>query len=60
MVHDGLPQSTVGILTMASGVTPYYRSDVHSPASGSHNTDLSQVTTGQYCIIDNFTMHHED
>ena len=40
------------ILTEASGATPLYCSDVQSPGSGSgHNTDLSQVTTLQYCII---------
>ena len=47
----------VAILTEASGATPLYCSDVQSPASGSgHNTDLSQVTTLQYCIIDNCTI----
>ena len=47
----------IAILTVASGATPLYCSDVQSPASGSgHNTDLSQVTTLQYCIIDNCTI----
>ena len=49
------------ILTVASGATPLYCSDVQSPASGSgHNTDLSQVTTLQYCIIDNCTIKRID
>ena len=47
-------------LTVASGATPLYCSDVQSPASGSHNTDLSQVTTLQYCIIDNCTITRID
>ena len=47
----------IAILTVASGATPLYCSDVQSPAGGSgHNTDLSQVTTLQYCIIDNCTI----
>ena len=48
------------ILTVASGATPLYCSD--SPAaSGSHDTDLSQVTTLQYCIIpDNCTIMRID
>ena len=53
----------VGILTVVSGATPLYTgcSDVQSPASGSgHNTDLSQVTTLQYCIIDNCTIMRID
>ena len=48
------------ILTVASGATPLYCSDVQSPASGSDNTDLSQVTTLQYCIIDNCTIMRID
>ena len=49
------------IFTVASGTTPLlYCSDVQSPASGSHNTDLSQVTTLQYCIIDNCTIMRID
>ena len=50
------------ILTVASGATALYCSDVQSPAaSGSHNTaDLSQVTTLQYCIIDNCTIMRTD
>ena len=49
------------ILTMASGATPLYCSDVQSPASGSHDTaDLSQVTTLQYCIMDNCTIMRID
>ena len=49
------------IFTVASGATPLlYCSDVQSPASGNHNTDLSQVTTLQYCIIDNCTIMRID
>ena len=49
------------ILTVASGATPLlYCSDVQSSASGSHNTDLSQVTTLQYCIINNCTIMRID
>ena len=51
----------IAILTVTSGATPLYCSDVQSPASGSgHNTDLSQVTTLQYCIIDNCTIMRID
>ena len=51
----------IAILTVASGATPLYCSDVQSPASSSgHNTDLSQVTTLQYCIIDNCTIMRID
>ena len=51
----------IAILTVVSGATPLYCSDVQSPASGSgHNTDLSQVTTLQYCIIDNCTIMRID
>ena len=51
----------ITILSVASGqATPLYCSDVQSPASGSHNTDLSQVTTLQYCIIDNCTIMRID
>ena len=51
----------IAILIVASGATPLYCSDVQSPASGSgHNTDLSQVTTLQYCIIDNCTIMRID
>ena len=53
----------IAILTVhvASGATPLYCSDVQSPANGSgHNTDLSQVTTLQYCIIDNCTIMRID
>ena len=51
----------IAILTVASGATPLDCSDVQSPASGdSHNTDLSQVTTLQYCIIDNCTIMRID
>ena len=51
----------IAILTVASGATPLlYCSDVQSSASGSHNTDLSQVTTLQYCIIDNCTIMRID
>ena len=46
------------ILTVASaGAAPIYCSDTQSPAaSGSHDTDLSQVISLQYCIIDNCTI----
>ena len=51
----------IAILIVASGATPLYCSDVQSPAaSGSENTDLSQVTTLQYCIIDNCTIMRID
>ena len=51
----------ITILSVASGqVTPLYCSDVQSPASGSHNTDLSPVTTLQYCIVDNCTIMRID
>ena len=51
----------IAILAVASGTTPLCRSDVQSPASGdSHNTDLSQVTILQYCIIDNCTIMRID
>ena len=51
----------IAILSVASGqATPLYCSDVQSPASGSHNTDLSQVTALQYCIIDNCTIMRID
>ena len=47
----------IAVLTVANGATPLYCSDVQLPASGSgHDTDLSQVTTLQYCIIDNCTI----
>ena len=49
------------ILTVTSWATPLYCSDVQSPAaSGSHNTDLSQVTTLQYCVINNCTIMRID
>ena len=55
MVHFSL--LLIAILTVAStGAAPIYCSDVQSPASGSHNTDLSQVISLQYCIIDNCTI----
>ena len=51
----------IAILTVASEATPLCRSDVQSPGSDdSHNTDLSQVTTLQYCIIDNCTIMRID
>ena len=51
----------ITILSVASGqATPLYCSNVQSPASGSHDTDLSQVTTLQYCIIDNCTIMRID
>ena len=52
---------SISILTVASEATPLYCSDVQSPASGNgHNTDLSQVTTLQYCIVDNCTIMRID
>ena len=55
------PLLLITILSVASGrATLLYCSDVQSPASGSHNTDLSQVTTLQYCIIDNCTIMRID
>ena len=55
------PLLLITILSVASGrATPLYCSDVQSPASGSHSTDLSQVTTLQYCIIDNCTIMRID
>ena len=55
MVHFSL--LLIAILTVAStGAAPIYCSDVQSPASGSHNTDLLQVISLQYCIIDNCTI----
>ena len=55
MVHFSL--LLTAILTVAStGAAPIYCSDVQSPASGSHDTDLSQVISLQYCIIDNCTI----
>ena len=51
----------IAILTVASEAIPLYCSDVQLPAtSGSENTDLSQVTTIQYCIIDNCTIMRID
>ena len=51
----------IAILNVASGqATPLYCSDVQSSGSGSHNTDLSQVTTLQYCIIDNCSIMRVD
>ena len=51
----------IAILTVASGATSLYCSDVQSPASGNGgNTDPSQVTTLQYCIIDNCTIMRID
>ena len=50
----------IAMLTVASGATPLYCSDVQSPASGSGNIDLSQVTALQYCIIDNCTIMRID
>ena len=48
----------ITILSVASGqATPLHCSEA---ASGSHNTDLSQVTTLQYCIIDNCTIMRID
>ena len=48
----------IAIFTVISaGAASIYCSDVQSPpASGSHDTDLSQVISLQYCIIDNCTI----
>ena len=47
----------IAILTVASaGTTPIYCSDTQAPASGSHDANLSQVISLQYCIIDNCTI----
>ena len=48
----------IAILAVVStGAAPIYCSDVQSPpASGSHDTDPSQVVSLQYCIIDNCTI----
>ena len=55
MVYFNLPLSLIAILAVASaGAAPI---DVQSPpASGSHDNDLSQVISLQYCIIDNCTI----
>ena len=51
----------IAILIVFGGATPLYCSDVQPPAGGSgHNTDLSQVTTLQYCIVDNCTIMRID
>ena len=50
----------IAILTVTSGATPLNCSDLQSPASGSGNIDLSQVTTLKYCIIDNCTIMRID
>ena len=50
----------IAILTVTSGATPLYCSDVQSQASGNENTDLSQVTTLKYCIVDNCTIMRID
>ena len=51
----------IAVLTVASGATPLCHSNVQSPANGdSCNTDLSQVTTLKYCIIDNGTIMRID
>ena len=51
----------IAIFTVASRATPLYCSDVQSPASGGgHITDLSQVITLQYCVIDNCTIMRID
>ena len=47
-------------LIVASGATPLYSSGVQPPASGNENTDVSQVTTLQYCIVDNCTIMRID
>ena len=51
---------TVFLITVVSWATALYCSDVQPSASGSHNTDLSQVTALQYCIIDNCTIMNVD
>ena len=50
----------ITILTVTSGATPLYCSDVQSSASGSHHGDLSQVISLHYCIIDNCTIMRID
>ena len=51
----------IAIIIVASEAILLYYSDVQSPAaSGNENTDLSQVTTLQYCIIDNCTIMRID
>ena len=50
----------IAVLTVASGATPLYCSDVQSQSGGNENTDVSQVTTLQYCIIDNCTIMRID
>ena len=51
---------TILTLHVASGLTSFNCSDLQSSASGSHNTDLSQFTTLQYCIVDNCTIMRID
>ena len=50
----------ITILTMTSGATPLYCSDVQSSASGDHHGDPSQVISLHYCIIDNCTIMRID
>ena len=50
----------ITILTVTSGATPLYCSDVQSSASGSHHGNLSQVISLHYCIIDNCTIMRVD
>ena len=50
----------ITILTVTSGATPLYCSDVQSSASGNHHGDLSQVISLHYCIIDNCTIMRID
>ena len=50
----------IAILTVTSGATPLYCSDVQSQANGNENTDVSQITTLQYCIMDNCTIMRID
>ena len=57
---DFLNLLLIAILTVGGGATPLYCSDVQSTASGGYNTDLPQVITLQYCIIDNCTIMRID
>ena len=50
----------ITILTVTSGATPLYCSDVQLSASGDHHGDLSQVISLHYCIIDNCTIMRID
>ena len=51
---------TILTLHVASRLISFNCSDLQSSASDSHNTDLLQVTTLQYCIVDNCTIMRID